>query len=117
MKGAEVAEMNKEMFPFVIWMAVGLFIIGDGIWTGFRKKAVRFWGFAKMYEVTDVKKYNRALGILYMLYGAGFIALGIPLRYGRDTPALITSVRNAVFEIVALLLIYALVITPIYKKK
>lgn len=109
--------MNNENFLFTVWMVVGCAIIGYGIWTLFRKKAVRFWTFMKMYDVTDVKKYNRAVGILYIVYGAVFIALGIPLRGARNSPAEVTAVLGVILEMVALMLIYALVITPIYKKK
>ena len=71
------------MAAFIIWAIVGCAFIGLGISAFFSKKAVGFWANAKPFPVEDIKGYNGAVGKLFILYGVGFIALGLPLLRGR----------------------------------
>lgn len=43
------------------------------IW--FSKEAVGFWGSKKMFEVTDIRKYNHAISKLYVVHGLVYIFL------------------------------------------
>lgn len=43
------------------------------IW--FSKKAIGFWGNKKMFEMTDIRKYNHAMSKLYVAHGTVFILL------------------------------------------
>lgn len=58
------------MVAFIIWAVGGAFFIGMGIYDFFSKKQkpFGFWANAETLEIKDVKAYNRALGILWMVY-------------------------------------------------
>ena len=50
------------MLGFIIWAFVGIAVIAIGIFAFFSKKAVGVWANMEMFEVTDSKKYNYAVG-------------------------------------------------------
>ena len=47
------------------------------------KKAIGFWGNKKMFEVTDIRKYNHTMSKLYVTHGIVFILPGLPLLAGH----------------------------------
>ena len=71
------------MIGFVIWSLLGVFIIGLGIKDMFSKNPVGFWANTETIKVKDVKDYNRASGLLFIIYGIIFVILGIPLLDGQ----------------------------------
>jgi FtsH-binding integral membrane protein len=111
--------MPETVLAFVIWSAIGLLFIGMGIYAFFTKKPqpMGFWANAKMFEVTDVKKYNAAMGKLFMGFGVVFIALGLPLLSGQNSPLIILSMFGVMAETIFTMAIYTLVIEKKYKKK
>ena len=62
---------------------LGVFIIGLGIKDMFSKNPVGFWANTETIKVKDVKDYNRASGLLFIIYGIIFVILGIPLLDGQ----------------------------------
>ena len=76
-----------------------------------------FWANAKMFEVTDVKKYNAAMGKLFCAYGVIFIILGLPLMSGQNSALILISVFGVMAETIAIMAIYIIVIEKKYKKK
>ena len=64
---------------FVIWSAVSLLLLGIGIWSWRSEKAAGFYTGAKPPEVTDVRAYNRSVGILWFVYALLFELLYVPL--------------------------------------
>ncbi|URW86150.1 hypothetical protein M5E86_22325 [Blautia wexlerae] len=64
------------MIGFVIWSLLGVFIIGLGIKDMFSKNPVGFWANTETIKVKDVKDYNRASGLLFIIYGIIFVILG-----------------------------------------
>ena len=60
------------MIGFVIWSLLGVFIIGLGIKDMFSKNPVGFWANTETIKVKDVKGYNRAIGLLFIIYGIIF---------------------------------------------
>lgn len=102
---------------FIIWAAAAFFLMGMGIWSFFRQKAVSFWSNIKPYPVNDVKGYNRAVGILFFCYGAVFLLLGLPLLKGQNSPFVLLSILGVMFETIVLMAVYQLKITPKYKNK
>ena len=48
----------------------------------FSKNPVGFWANTETIKVKDVKDYNRASGLLFIIYGIIFVILGIPLLDG-----------------------------------
>ena len=53
---------------FVIWSIVFLVLVGIGIWAWRSEKAVSFFTGTKAPEVTDVRKYNRSVAVLWFVY-------------------------------------------------
>ena len=66
---------------FIVWCICGCVFIGMGIYALFSKKPMVFWTSDKAFEVSDVKKYNRAVACLYFIDGIVLILSGIPLLF------------------------------------
>lgn len=101
--------MTEAGIGFIIWALAGAVFIGLGIYCIFSKKsaAFGFWANAKMFEVEDVRGYNRALGKLWCAYGIGFILLGIPLvNYEQNSPVILLSVIGVMAETIAVMVVY-----------
>ena len=111
--------MTEMMLAFTIWSIIGLLFIILGIYAFFSKKAqpMGFWANAKMFEVTDVKKYNAAMGKLFCAFGIVFIILGLPLLSGQNSALIILSVFGVMAEVILMMAIYTIVIEKKYKKK
>lgn len=102
------------MVGFIIWALVGAVIIVIGIMDLFSKKPVGFWANVETMKVNDVKGYNRATGILFMVYGVIFILLGLPLLAGQNSPLVLLSIIGVVFETIMLMAIYSVCIVKKY---
>ena len=98
------------MIGFVIWSLFGVFIIGLGIKDMFSKNPVGFWANTETIKVKDVKGYNRASGLLFIIYGIIFVILGIPLLEGQNTPYVLLSVIGVMVETIVIMAAYSLVI-------
>lgn len=105
------------MLAFIIWAAVGVIILGIGIFSFFSKKPVGFWANAEMFDVEDYQKYNYAVGKLFCVYGIAFIVLGLPLLGGQNSSLVIISVLGVMVETILLMVIYTLGIERKYRKK
>ena len=111
--------MTEMMLAFTIWSIIGLLFIVLGIYAFFSKKAqpMGFWANAKMFEVTDVRKYNAAMGRLFIGFGMIFIILGLPLLLGQNSALIILSAFGVMAEVIIMMAIYTIVIEKKYKKK
>ena len=109
--------MGGAMIGFIIWAAVGFIIICIGVRALFAKKAVGFWANIKTISVKDIKGYNRATGMLLIGYGFVFILLGIPLLSGQNSPYILLSAPGVMFETIATMAVYSLVITKKYEER
>ena len=75
----------KHIAGFIVWCFVGCIFIGRGIYALFAKKPVGFNLRLKIFitldinTVTDIKRFNRAAAFLYIVYGIGYVLLGIPM--------------------------------------
>ena len=94
---------------FLLWMAGGGLLIALGIAAFFAKKEVGFFN--------NVKAYNRAVGKLYLVYGAVFLLLGLPILTGQNSPAVVFSVLGVVAETIVAMAVYLLAIQNKYEKK
>ncbi|MGN0416245.1 MAG: hypothetical protein ACI4FX_12285 [Agathobacter sp.] len=108
--------MPGRHIGFVIWSIVGCLFIGLGIYSFFAKKAIGFWANAQMFEVTDLKKYNAAVGKLFIVFGMVFILLGLPLLAGQNSPWIFLSVIGALLECIIAMIVYTVVIEEKYRK-
>lgn len=133
------------MVAFIFWSICGCAIFLWGIYCIFSKKQVPFGFWANMETprsqddrgktsphfnaaaqqaapikqepVSDVKKYNRAVGLLFCFFGVVFILLGTPLLAGQNSPWIIISILGAMFEAIFAMVIYVLVIEEKYRKR
>ena len=92
---------------FIIWSLTCLVLVGLGVYSLRAKDAVGFWAGANPPKVSDVKKYNRAVAILWFVYAALFELLGIPLLFLRQNSAgFIPMILGAVFISIGLMVTY-----------
>ncbi len=106
----------EGIIGFVICTVVGCLIIGIGISAFFRKKAVGFWANIEVEPMNDIKNYNYAVGKLLIAYGVIFVLLSLPMLSGQNSPLIIFSVLGVMFETIAAMAIYTLIIARRYKK-
>lgn len=107
------------LIGFIVWALVGAAIIVLGFYD-YRAKSTRpfgFWSNVKVFEVTDVRAYNRALGKLFMVYGSVFILLGLPMLAGQNNAWLVFTLVGVAFASIAAMAVYVTVIEPKYRKK
>ena len=109
--------MAEQTLGFVIWSAVAALIILLGITALFAKKPVGFWSNARPFEVTDVKKYNAAVGKLFIAFGIALILLGLPLLAEETTAFIIISILGVMAVAIASMVIYVTVIEKKYRKR
>lgn len=109
--------MGGTLIGFGVWVLFGCFMIGLGINAFFSKKAVGFWANIKTFPVHDIRAYNRAVGKLFLAYGAIFILLGVPLLGGQNTPFILVSALGVMIETIAMMAIYSIYITGKYREK
>ena len=108
--------MDEGTLGFIVWAVIGLLFVAIGIFAFFARKATGFWANAKMFEVENVKGYNRAMGKLWIFYGTGFVLLGLPLLYGQNSPFILLTLIGVLLETIALMCVYTLVIEKKYRR-
>lgn len=111
--------MEGTMIAFIIWGIFGCFFIGMGMYDMLSKKEVPFgfWANAETLPMENVKAYNRALGLLWIVYGVVFILLGIPLLQGQNSAGILITLLGTMFEAIAAMAVYVVVIEKKYRKK
>jgi len=109
--------MSEMIISFGIWCIVGFFFIGLGIYSAYSKKAVGFWANAEMFQVTDIKKYNRAMCKLYCIMGVVFIILGLPLLSKEKVMLILFSSVGVMIEVIVAMVVYITGIEKKYKKR
>ena len=103
---------------FVIWSAVFLVLLGIGIRAWKSDKAVGFYSGIKPPEVTDVRKYNHAVAVLWFVYACLFEGLGIPFLFLRQNAVGFLWVAPGVVIIsIALMIIYNRILRKYELKK
>ena len=80
----------------------------------FAEKPAGFWANAETIKVSDIKGYNRAIGLLFISYGVIFILLGIPLLGGQNNAFILLSAVGVMFETIVIMAVYTLVIVKKY---
>lgn len=102
---------------FVIWALMGAAFIAWGIYAMFAKTArpFGFWSNAKTLPMKDVKAYNRAVSILFMVFGVLFILIGLPLLFDAKGVGLIIPILGSVFLSIGSMVVYVTVIEKKYK--
>ncbi len=109
--------MSGEMIGFGIWCIIGFIFIVLGVVSFFSKKPTGFWANVEMFQVTDTKNYNKAMGKLFCIFGIVFIVLGLPLLSGQNSAWILLSSLGVVAETIITMAIYTTRIEKKYKKK
>lgn len=106
------------VFAFIIWILVGLFFVGMGIFCFVSKKeqSFGFWANADTPQVKDVKAYNHALGKLWCVYGVVLALLGLPLLQGQNSAGVIIPILGTMFASIAAMIVYVTVIEKKYRR-
>ena len=100
------------IIAFVIWSLVAVLFLGIGLSGWNSTKAVGFFTFVNPPAVTDIKKYNHAVSILWMVVAVIFEIMGVPfLFFSQNSPifillvfgvfALVIGMMNAYLKIEA----------------
>ena len=100
--------MEGRLIAFVIWVIIGVLFIVMGIYDFNSKKAkpFGFWANAEVAPIEDVKGYNRALGILWCVYGILFTLIGLPLLDGLNSGLIIIPILGAMLISIAAMVAY-----------
>ncbi len=111
--------MTGGIIAFVIWILVSLIFVGIGIYDLRAKEVVGFWSNGKKPPVKeeDLKAYNRAVGILWIVYAVVLMLLGLPLLAGDNSPLIVITLLGTLAEVVGLMAVYVLVIEKKYCRK
>lgn len=100
------------MAAFIAWSVISVLFIGLGIVCFFYKKPMYFWTVKEVYKVRDVKKYNAALGKLWLAFGVLLELLGLPLLLAQKMPWVLLTLLGTVWLAILLMVLY----TKIEKK-
>lgn len=111
--------MEERLIAFVIWAIMGVLFIAMGIYDLNSKKAkpFGFWANAEVAPIEDAKGYNRALGILWCVYGVLFTLIGLPLLDEQNSGLIILSILCAMLISIAAIVVYVVGIEPKYRKR
>ena len=103
---------------FVIWSAVFLVLLGIGMTAWKSDKAAGFFTGAKPPEVTDVRRYNRAVAVLWFAYAVLFELLGLPLLFlKQNSTGFLWSVAGVPVITIALMVVYSRILRKYEKEK
>ena len=106
------------MAGFVIWSAVFLVLLGIGIRTWKADKAAGFYTGTNPPEVTDVRKYNRSVAVLWFVYAGLFELLGLPLLFLKQNFAgFLWSILGVPVISIALMIVYNRILAKYRAKK
>lgn len=113
--------MGEHLAAFIIWAIMGVFFIVMGIYDMNSKKTkpFGFWSNAEVGPIEDVKGYNRALGILWCVYGVLFLLIGLPLLILNEQNAglIIIPIVGAMLISFGAMAVYSIGIESKYRKK
>ncbi|MBR4776816.1 MAG: hypothetical protein IK007_04295 [Lachnospiraceae bacterium] len=100
------------MTGFFIWSAVALVLVGIGIWDWNSKTPVGFYSGIKPPKVTDVRRYNHSVAIMWFVYAFVFELLGLPLMLSEENSAgVILGAVGVVFSIIILAIAYNVILS------
>ena len=111
----------EGIIAFIIWAILGVFIIIMGIYDmkSKKEKPFGFWANANVAPIEDVKGYNRALGLLWCVYGVLFILVGLPLLVLNEgnKALLVIPLVGTMFISIGAMAVYTVCIEAKYRKK
>ena len=113
--------MGEGLIAFIVWTIMGVLFIVMGIYdmNSKKEKPFGFWANAEVGPIEDLKGYNRALGILWCVYGILFILIGLPLLIldEKNSGLIIIPVVGAMLISIGAMIVYSVGIESKYRKK
>ena len=113
--------MGEGLIAFIVWTIMGVLFIVMGIYdmNSKKEKPFGFWANAEVGPIEDLKGYNRALGILWCVYGILFILIGLPLLIldEKNSGLIIIPVVGAMLISIGAMIVYCVGIESKYSKK
>lgn len=95
---------------FLLWSICALCFLGIGIYARRSEKPAGFWANVRAPEVTDVKRYNRAVSNLWIIGAVLFELLGIPfLLAEQNSPLFIISILGTVMLVLGMMIRYSFI--------
>jgi hypothetical protein len=92
---------------FVIWSIGAFLFLGIGASSWKSKEAVGFFTFVKAPVVSDIKKYNHSVAVLWMVTAVIFEILGVPLLFAeQNSPIFILMVFGVVALFLVMMILY-----------
>ncbi len=107
------------LLGFLIWLCLGLMFMGTGAYMFLSGKSVPFgfWANVEIFQVRDVRGYNRAVGKLWFTFGLVFILLGLPFLSGQNSALSVLSILGVMAEAIGAMVVYTVVIERKYRRK
>ena len=111
--------MNKEITGSIIgcisYLFCALCLMGFGFYALKTKKPINFWAGDKIppEKVTDIKKYNRANALMWIIYGALFLSCCV-ITFFNDFAAGMVCLGLALAGLPVLIFTYTCVIKKKY---
>ena len=92
------------MLAYLLWILCACVFCVIGFYAFVSKKAVSIYANIKEPpKVSDVRAYNRAIGIVWTVSGIVMVLLGLPLLAGQNSPLALISIFGVAFECIALI--------------
>ena len=105
------------IIAFGIWTIAAFVFAGIGISAGKSKKPVGFFTTVEPPKVTDVKKYNHAVSLLWIVVALIFEAMGFPFLFLKQNSPFVFLIVFGVVALVIGMMIAYLRIEEKYVKK
>lgn len=98
--------MTGSVIGFIIWMIVSFVFAAIGFFTWNSKTPVGFFTFVKPPQVTDVRRYNHAVAVLWFVFAVCMCLLGLPLLAGQNSPYVLISVIGMLWLCIGITIAY-----------
>ena len=95
------------MIAFMIWSIVAVIFLGMGISCQKSGEAVGFFTFVKPPAVNDIRKYNHAVSMLWIVSAVVLEMIGVPLLFmEQNSPVFVLVIFAVMILIIAMMITY-----------
>ncbi len=90
------------------WMIMSVVFYGLGGYAWVADKPVRFWNIAQQIQVCNIKKYNRAVAKMWVVFAFFWNVTGLPLLLAEQNSVwIVFSILGGMAWSIALMVVYA----------
>lgn len=108
--------MTGNVIGFIIWMVASCIFVVIGFSSWHSKAPVGFFTFVRPPQVTDIKRYNHAVAIIWFVFAGCMALLGLPLLAGQNSPYVMISIVGMMWLCIGIVIAYCRVERK-YRKK